>query len=112
MQCHLQMVSFEKHVVKGDTQQARQLLTDDLENLRSVKGWRIEVAFDDTRRSLYGPLGHGAVSTTKSMAQNSQKDVSKHNVRVVYTGVGIEADSYIEARCASAKNTTNGQVTG
>jgi len=31
---------------------------------------------------------------------------------VVFTGVGVEADSYIEARCAKAKNVTGGEFTG
>ena len=33
----------KKHMVKGDPSRARQLLIDDLENMRSIKGWRIEV---------------------------------------------------------------------
>jgi predicted RNA-binding protein with PIN domain len=40
------------------------------------------------------------------------KDVSKYGVRIIYTGSGIEADSYIEERCTRAKNVTQGRKTG
>ena len=103
----------KKHMVKGDPQRARQLLVDDLENLRSIKGWRIEVVFDGTRRnSNVGPLGHGATGSTRMMDRANNIDVSKHGVRVVYTGRGIEADSYIESRCGKAKEVTDGHITG
>ena len=104
----------KKHMNKGDPQKARQLLVDDLENLRSLKGWRIEVVFDGTKRSTVGPLGQGpGGSTQPSRAdQETQKSVSKHGVRTVFTGVGVEADSYIEKRCAEARNVTNGELTG
>lgn len=104
----------KKHMVKGDPQKARQLLTDDLENLRSLKGWRIECVFDGTRRSTVGPLGHGPgnSNTPTGMDKITRASVSKHGVRVVFTGVGIEADSYIESRCARAKNLTHGELTG
>lgn len=108
----------KKHMLKGDTQRARQLLLDDLENLGSLKGWRIEVVFDGSRRNTLGPLGHGPGPSSSSsnkptrMDQECRTSISKHGVRVVYTGVGTEADSYIEARCAAAKNVTHGQTTG
>lgn len=100
-------------MAKGDSQRARQMLVDDLENLRSLKGWRIEVVFDGAGRSTRGPLGDGpggkpAITLTDRAIR---KDVSKHGVRVVFTGVGVEADSYIEARCAQAKNITRGEMT-
>ena len=103
----------KKHMVKGDTQRARQLLIDDLENLRSLKGWRIECVFDGARRSTVGPLGHGPgnSASTIRMEQVSKASVSKYGVRVVYTGIGSEADSYIESRCAAAKNVTDGVTT-
>ena len=91
------------------------MLVDDLENLRSIKGWRIEVVFDGTRKSNVGPLGHGVTggkTTTSRMDRANNIDVSKHGVRVVYTGRGIEADSYIESRCGTAKEVTDGRVTG
>ena len=105
----------KKHMVKGDPQRARQLLVDDLENLRSLKGWRIEVIFDGTRKSLVGPLGHGVTGsktrvTTADRANNIEQ--SKHGVRVVYTGRGVEADSYIQGRCYNAKQVTGGHLTG
>ena len=104
----------KKHMVRGDTGRARQLLVDDLENLASLKRWRIECVFDGTRRSVTGnPLGYGTTtSTPKALLAATRKDVSKHGVRVVYTGVGIEADSYIEGRCREAKEVTEGALTG
>lgn len=110
----------KKHMVKGDLARARQLLVDDLENLRSIKGWRIEVVFDGAGRRLGGggssPIaetsarGNAKRITTADKAPT--KEVSKHGVRTVFTGSGIEADSYIEARCAEAKNITSGEMTG
>lgn len=116
----------KKHMLKGDLQHARQLLIDDLENLRVIKGWRIEVVFDGRRRSTIGPLGHGPVSVLSSNSattmttlgqvtrgdQQAKASVSKHGVRVVFSGVGMEADTYIESRCVKAKNITNGSFTG
>ena len=107
----------KKHMTKGDPQRARQLLIDELENLRSIKGWRIEVVFDGTRKSNVGPLGHSVTgsksATTASRIERANNiEESKHGVRVVYTGRGIEADSYIESRCGEAKGVTDGRVTG
>jgi predicted RNA-binding protein with PIN domain len=102
----------KKHMLKGDLSHARQLLVDDLENLRCIKGWRIEVVFDGRKRSTIGPLGHGPSSEVSRSDQLAQASVSKHGVRVVFSGVGIEADTYIESRCVQAKNVTNGSMTG
>jgi predicted RNA-binding protein with PIN domain len=112
----------KKHMVKGDLARARQLLVDDLENLASLKGWRIEVVFDGShRRQSAASSSHsagaalhaaqGATATTPRAERASTRHVSKHGVRVVYTGSGVEADSYIEARCARAKNVTSGRWT-
>ena len=38
--------------------------------------------------------------------------MTSHGVRVVYTGAGASADSYIENRCFDAKKVTGGEVTG
>lgn len=104
----------KKHMNKGDTGRARQLLVEDLENLRSIKGWRIECIFDGAGKSLTGPLGNGPGRITRATPSDRalNKDISKNGVRVVFTGVGVEADSYIEARCAKAKNVTGGEFTG
>lgn len=102
----------KKHMQRGDPGRARQLLVDDLENLRSLKGWRIECVFDGTRRSTVGPLGHGPSANPRALDQATRQSVSKHGVRVVFSGVGSEADSYIESRCARAKNVTDGEITG
>jgi predicted RNA-binding protein with PIN domain len=103
----------KKHMSKGDPHRARQLLVDDLEQLRSLKGWRIEVVFDGTGRSLTGPLGAGpGPQRPTAHDRDSKASVSRHGVRTVFTGVGVEADSYIEARCAKAKNITDGRLTG
>jgi predicted RNA-binding protein with PIN domain len=110
----------KKHMAKGDLVRARQLLVDDLENLSSLKGWRIEVVFDGSHRrqslasSSVGAAfaaAQGPTPTTPRADRASTKEVSKHGVRVVYTGSGVEADSYIEARCAQAKNVTSGKLT-
>lgn len=104
----------KKHMSKGDTARARQLLVEDLEDLRTVKRWRIEVVFDGTKKSTVGVLGHGPGNSDRPsrMDQQSKASVSKHGVRVVFSGVGNEADAYIEARCAVAKNVTAGALTG
>lgn len=104
----------KKHMVRGDPGHARRLLLEDLENLRCVKGWRIECVFDGTKRNInnMGPLGHGASSVTKSMEQSAKQSVSKFGVRVVFSGIGMEADTYIEGRCTRAKNVTHGAMTG
>jgi predicted RNA-binding protein with PIN domain len=103
----------KKHMQRGDPAQARRLLLDDLENLRCIKGWRIECVFDGTRRSTAGPLGEGPGSgNTPRLDQATKQSVSKFGVRVVFSGIGSEADAYIEARCARAKNVTDGALTG
>ena len=104
----------KKHMKKGDVARARQLLVEDLENMASLKGWRIEVVFDGTKRSTVGPLGQGPGDSSKptQMDKQARDSVSKHGVRVVFSGVGMEADSYIEARCTQAKNVTEGELTG
>lgn len=102
----------KKHMVRGDTKRARQLLVDDLESLRVLKGWRIECVFDGAGKSSVGPLGHGPGGLQNTRVDRSaSKDVSKHGVRVVYTGQTVEADSYIEKRCSDAKNITHGELT-
>ena len=98
---------------KNDPARARQLLVDDLENLRSIKKWRIEVVFDGAGKdNRVGPLGQTGQRRITEADQADSKDVSKHGVRVVFTGTGVEADSYIESRCIQAKNVTKGEMTG
>lgn len=98
---------------KNDPARARQLLVDDLENMRSIKSWRIEVVFDGAGKdNRNGPLGYSGQRRISAADQAESKDVSKHGVRVVFTGTGIEADSYIEGRCLQAKNVTKGELTG
>ncbi|GKY96498.1 hypothetical protein MPSEU_000609400 [Mayamaea pseudoterrestris] len=103
----------KKHMTKGDTARARQLLIDDLENLRTIRGWRIEVVFDGTRRNTAGALGHGHRGSHRPSTADKQSkaSISKHGVRVVYSGVGTEADTYIEARAHRAQNVTQGEMT-
>lgn len=101
----------KKHMIRGDPARARQLLVDDLENLRSLKGWRIEVVFDGTGRSTVGPLGDSLANKPTRLDQEARASVSKYGVRVVFTGVGVEADSYIESRCSAAKDVTQGVTT-
>ncbi|KAL3937439.1 MAG: hypothetical protein SGARI_002125 [Bacillariaceae sp.] len=120
----------KKHMNKGDTEKARRLLLDDLEALASLKRWRIECVFDGgsnvARQNHAGggafiPAGkgknafQGATSTlsSSSLDKAPSKQVYDHQntVRVVFTGRGVEADSYIEGRCADAKNVTLGKTT-
>lgn len=80
----------KKHMVKGDPARARQLLIDDLENMRSIKGWRIEVVFDGAGKDFrVGPLGDTLQRRSTTADKAGSKDVSKHGVRVVFTGTGI-----------------------
>ncbi|KAG7358801.1 YacP-like NYN domain containing protein [Nitzschia inconspicua] len=120
----------KKHMAKGDLEKARRLLLDDLEQLASLKRWRIECVFDgggnNRRQTNLGggalvPTGkgknafQGAVSTSSSSPSDTMASKSVYNnqntVRVVFTGRGVEADSYIESRCADAKNVTLGKTT-
>ena len=65
---------------------------------------------------IYGELGvlgdelGGEKMTALDEAANS-KDISK-GVRVTYSGIGMSADTYIEARCFQAKSVTEGKITG
>lgn len=97
---------------QGNLRRARELLVDDLESLSVLKGWRIEVVFDGAGKSNVGPLGHGPGGSSSVKGNgNTNIDVTNHGVRTVFTGSGIEADSYIEKRCFDAKNVTHGQLT-
>ena len=104
----------KKHMRKGDTKRARELLIDDLESLQDIKGWRIEVVFDGAGKSLVGPMGNGASNRPRVGRgdRKENKSVTNYGVRVVYTGSGVEADSYIEKRCFDAKNVKDGKMTG
>jgi len=97
---------------------ARQMLIHDMEELRVLKGWRIELVFDGFGRNVNSsPLGDGPGSTSirdrisKSDEQASKK-VTDNGVRVVYSGAGTSADGYIESRCYDAKKVTDGRLTG
>jgi predicted RNA-binding protein with PIN domain len=105
----------KKHMVRGDTDRARQLLLEDLEGLASLQRWRIECVFDGAgRATIQGPLGSGPsngndvdLGTNPSLAPFGKTGT----VRTVYTGRNTEADTYIEGRCAAAKNVTLGLTT-
>jgi len=100
----------KKHMVRGNIQQARQLLMDDLEGLASLRSWRIECVFDGGGRSNIDPLGGPGkldIGTNPTMEPFGETGT----VRSVYTGRGIEADTYIEGRCMASKNETLGKIT-
>jgi predicted RNA-binding protein with PIN domain len=103
----------KKHMLKGDPARARQLLIEDLENLKIIRGWRIEVVFDGTRRNTVGPLGqsHRGPPRPSQADKEAKASMSKHGVRIVYSGIGTEADSYIEAKAHRAENVTRGEMT-
>ena len=107
----------KKWMTKGQTWKARDLLIRDLEELRTVKDWRVEVVFDGAGRSTTGPLGDalgtgGDSKKVRLSDQEAKTSVTDHGVRVVYSGVGHSADSYIEQRCLDAKKVTEGKTTG
>jgi len=97
----------------GSMQRARDLLVRDLEELHNIKGWRIECVFDGFGRSVTGPLGSnpGGEKVSPSDRVASATDTGR-GVRIVYSGVGASADSYIESRCLDAKAITEGKTTG
>lgn len=116
----------KKQMASGNTQLARELLVRDLEELHCIKGWRIECVFDGFGRKVGGALSdtesvmdeqqnkkHSS-STKKKKVAMSDRLVSKEDtgrgVRVVYSGVGASADSYIESRCLDAKAVTGGKL--
>lgn len=106
----------KKWMAKGMLHKAREYLVHDLEELRSLKGWRIECVFDGAGRPTTGPLGDGPGGSKQSDKvsredMSASKKVTSHGVRVVYSGVGASADSYIENRCFEAKNVTEGKLT-
>jgi predicted RNA-binding protein with PIN domain len=123
-----QWARLKKHMISNDPSRARQLLIDDLENLVSIKGWRIEVVFDGSQRrssATTGPMNGDSTGGSSLMASDESNlmnkanrridqlptiDVTKFGVRTVFTGMGVDADTYIERRCALAKESTGGQL--
>jgi predicted RNA-binding protein with PIN domain len=101
----------KKQMLTGNTQRARELLVRDLEELHSIKGWRIECVFDGFGRNLNGPLGDspGGERVSLSDREFKRQDTGR-GVRIVYSGVGASADSYIEKRCLDAKSITQGKL--
>ena len=130
----------KKWITKGMLSKARNMLIHDMEELRALKGWRIEVVFDGYGRDVNGPLGsgtsttvtvsggnangntngygndnNGATDSREKIAKTDQeatKKVTDNGVRVVFSGVGMSADGYIEGRCYDAKKVTDGKLTG
>jgi len=105
----------KKQMVNGNTQRARELLVRDLEELHCIKGWRIECVFDGFGRKVGGALSdtESEEQSKKKVAvsdrQFNRKDTGR-GVRIVYSGVGASADSYIERRCLDAKAVTGGKL--
>lgn len=101
----------KKQMLKGNTQQARELLLRDLEELHHIKGWRIECVFDGFGRKTTGPLGDALKGDRISLTDRefNRQDTGR-GVRIVYSGVGASADSYIEGRCLDAKAVTKGKL--
>ena len=99
----------KKQMLNCNTQRARDLLVRDLEELHCIKGWRIECVFDGFGRKTSGPLGDSPGGDRVSMSEREFKrqDLGR-GVRVVFSGVGASADSYIEQRCIDAKAVTHG----
>jgi len=104
-------------MTKGMLSKARNMLIHDMEELRALKGWRIEVVFDGYGKDTNGPLGDsvGTQITREKVSKSDQeasKKVTDNGVRVVFSGAGMSADNYIEQRCFEAKKVTDGQLTG
>ena len=101
----------KKQMKNCNTQRAREMLVRDLEDLHNIKGWRIECVFDGFGRKTTGPLGDGPGTDRISMADRefNRKDTGR-GVRIVYSGVGASADTYIEKRCLDAKSITQGKL--
>ena len=107
----------KKWMNKGMISKARDMLIHDMEELRALKGWRIELVFDGFGRNVNGPLGDGPGSKAtrdkiSKPDQQASKDVTQNGVRIVYSGAGNSADGYIEERCFNAKQVTDGKLTG
>lgn len=107
----------KKWMTRGMISKARDMLIHDMEELRALKGWRIEIVFDGFGRAVNGPLGDGPGSKMireriSKSDQQASKDVTTNGVRVVYSGAGTSADGYIEKRCFDAKQVTDGKLTG
>lgn len=101
----------KKQMMNGNTQRAREMLLRDLEELHNIKGWRIECVFDGFGRNTGSPLGsgpggHRVASTDREF---NRYDTGR-GVRIVFSGVGASADSYIEKRCLEAKEITQGKL--
>ncbi len=109
----------KKWMSKGMTSKAREMLIHDMEEMRALKGWRIEVVFDGYGRNVNNGAmlgdGPGSQSTRDKISkldQEASKKVTDNGVRVVYSGAGTSADGYIEQRCFEAKKVTEGKLTG
>jgi predicted RNA-binding protein with PIN domain len=101
----------KKQMLLGNTQRARELLVRDLEELHSIKGWRIECVFDGFGRNVNGPLGDNPGGERVSLLDREfKRQDTGRGVRIVYSGVGASADSYIEKRCLDAKSITHGKL--
>ncbi|KAL7486739.1 hypothetical protein ACHAW6_012326 [Cyclotella cf. meneghiniana] len=104
----------KKHMIKGNTALARDLLVRDLEDMHCYKGWRIECVFDGFGRSVKGVLGDGPGNVEKVPISERvfKREDTGRGVRIVFSGVGASADSYIEKRCLDAKEVTQGKLSG
>lgn len=108
----------KKWMVQGELYRARDALVSDLEDLKIIKGWRIEVVFDGAGRkgndlSLgHGPGGAAASSKITAADKEHAKEVTEQGVRIVFSGAGRDADAYIEDRCIEALDVTKGKITG
>ena len=99
----------KKHMLKGNTHRARELLVRDLEELVHIKGWRIECVFDGFGRKTSHFDGPGKARVSAEDRAFRAQDEGR-GVRIVYSGVGASADSYIEGRCNDAKAVTEGKL--
>ncbi len=79
------------------------MLIHDMEEMRSLKGWRIEVVFNGYGRNVNNGAiqgdGPGSESTRDKMYkldQEASKKVTDNGVRIVKSCSRMSADGYIE----------------
>jgi predicted RNA-binding protein with PIN domain len=108
----------KKWMNKGMISKARETLIHDMEEMRALKGWRIEIVFDGYGRNVNTNIlgdAPGSASVRDRISKvdmEASKKVTDNGVRIVYSGAGMSADGYIEKRCFDAKRVTEGKLTG
>ncbi|GMH82857.1 hypothetical protein TrST_g8976 [Triparma strigata] len=80
----------KKRLTRGDLWQARDMLNTQLEELAGIRGWRVKVVYDGGENK--GKVSEEAHTGGAKIKAEGSTDV----VEVVYSPLGIEADTLIE----------------